>query len=460
MGTCRRWLGLMLLVVVAASSGAVALPAAAAPPPSLPVQADSAPAVATIGGSENLIVVRTKDNRIFYRIWKEFGFFPGEDTVGWREVPGGGRTPFAPAAARSSNGKVYVAVVGEAGQGMWVQSFDRVTKAWSGSWSLLGGNFSAGPELAADGGAANLTFLAPGLDGRIYFRLWHANVGYDASWRVIPTLTTSREVAARWITVSNPWNPYELVVVARGNDARIYTTKGLGTLNGSFQWDAWSQIPGGGLTDHGPAMEEFPTGQGYDGVTVMVRGTANGIFYQTMLQGVWNAIWRGLDDVGKTSFSPAIFLNGTPTVYITGPDRAVYQQKVSVAYHPPGAPIDWRVWFPWELDPGWHPVKGSLVKPPATNPTPPPPPPPPTSTHQYFLYCASHYTGTGESGTHYFHNVYAWARTLGEAAPAAVAWAENHQPSGTTFSSVIGGSCSANYGFSAPVVYISGGPNG
>ena len=455
-----RWAAALVAAVAMIVVGLVGAPEAAAAPASLPVAADSAPAVAKIAASENLLVVRTKDNRIFFRYWKDLGFFAGEDTLGWQEVPGGGRTPFAPAAVRSDNDKIYVAVVGLGGGGMWLQTFDRITRTWSGSWTNYGGSFSAGPELAPDGGAANLTMLAPGLDGQVYYKLWRPNATGDG-WRHLPGMVTSREVAARWVNLSdNGWLPYQLVVAARGNDARIYTATGLGTLGGSFTWSGWSQLPGGGLTDHAPAMEELDTGQVHDVVTVMIRGLDSAIYYQTMLFNVWNAVWRRLDHPGSTPFSPAIFINGTPTVYVVGPDRAIYQQKLQTSYTPPGAQPDWRVWFPWELQPGWITVKGSLVKPPTTPPSPPPPPPPGTSTHQYFLYCVSHFTGSGTSGTHYFNNVYAWATTVNEGWGKAANWGSTHQPGGTTFLSVVGGSCSANYGFNGPTWFTGGGPNG
>ncbi|MEU4394060.1 hypothetical protein [Kribbella sp. NPDC023855] len=145
--TARRVLALLATAVVAATALAVIAPAQQAAAASLPAQPDSAPAVTQLGsGSSTFAVVRTSDSRLFYNTGNWTAAWNNGGWNEWKELPGGGRTPFAPAVAKL-NGKIYVVVAGQGGKSMFTQAYSTSGYgSWEGTWHEIpgGGTFTAG----------------------------------------------------------------------------------------------------------------------------------------------------------------------------------------------------------------------------------------------------------------------------------------------------------------------------
>lgn len=332
-------------------------PASAAP---LPVKPDSAPAVIQLGGGSNTFTaIRTADNRLFYTTGNWTGAWGNGGWNEWKEIPGGGRSEFAPAVAKL-DGKVYVAVVGLGGKSMFTQAYTP-NGSWEGKWHEIpgGGTFIAGPAVAALEGA-QLAFAAPGLSGQVHYQHWHLSLGfYDGSWKkTIPGLTTNTAVGLSFAYAY-------LHVIARGNNKQIYST----TLdNGTFK--PWIEVPGGGLTNHAPALTTVPAANYGKGLVAVVRGVDNGLFYQTTDSKLkWRPSWKQLTHSGNTQFAPAVaYVGGSVTPYVVGQDRGVYGQAITAS------DSTGSTYVPHSIYGGWFVIPGSVVS--GGGGTPPPPPPP------------------------------------------------------------------------------------
>lgn len=268
--------------------------------------AAAAPAVTQYGNTAlDFVVVRTGDNRLF---WNSGAFRTNPSTgavyphwdAGWMEIPGSGRGRYAPAVT-VLNDRIYVAVVGSDGGSVWTQSYrwtgtDSIgDHRWEAGWNRLpdSGQFSAGPAIASHAGG--LMVLIPDASREIRWQFWHAASGWSGSWeRTVPggfrTDVAVGAASASQVVNAAGGLDHLLYVVARGGDGRIYYNSGvLG-----FWGDTWREIPGGGRTNHAPAVASTaPTATTNGNLVVMVRGTDDGIAYQ-MTKGesqTWSARW-------------------------------------------------------------------------------------------------------------------------------------------------------------------------
>ena len=127
-------------------------------------------------------------------------------------------------------------------------------------------------------------------------------------WAAITAFTTSVAVAARWIKPLDGVPFPQLVLVGRGDDRKLYEARGEYPRWAGTWVPGWTEIPGGGLTDHAPALAAFRRDAGngtpIEGVHVVVRGVANGIAYQTCKQHVEQRLV--VAPAASTDFGPEI----------------------------------------------------------------------------------------------------------------------------------------------------------
>lgn len=362
----------------------------------LPGGSSATPAVANFGPntSERLVVVRTPDSRLFWTMgsftntWETFSY------KGWNEIPGNGRSPYAPAASLLGE-HVYVAVVGSGGNGVWFQKINLNTWAWDPGWSVApgGGNFIAAPTLATLY-EKNLMVYAPTASGELKQATWRPDSGWVSTWWTTPGIRTHVAAAAAE-------SGFALHVFARGDDRRIYTMS-----ISAFHGTGWSEVPGGGRTDHAPAVGGTPNPQNTQRLVLAVRGTGDGIFYQAHKDGTWNPAWNLLPQPGGTPHAPAVGNYGDfPVMYVTGHDRAVYAQHLQ--YRAPDARFLEAAISPQPS--GWRRIPLSLPTTPAPQPNPPQPtPPPPPPVEQRFVFCYSNRSEIPRT----YHDTERWATNV------------------------------------------------
>ncbi len=209
---------------------------------------ESSPCVGNfLGGT--VVCVRSLDNRIYYSRQS------GEAWGSWSEVPGGGRTPSAPAVAGNllvvrgtDNGIHYT---GLAPAGSW--------RAWQQVAGV--GRTSSAP--AVTGYGAGYLSVVRGTDGGIYYQSFGSDLTTSGSWRPVP---------GEGRTPSAPALSGSLLVV-RGTDNHVYYN----SFDGLNTWEGWIEVPGGGRTPDSPSLAHSP---GY--FTLVARGMDDGI-YSTFL---------------------------------------------------------------------------------------------------------------------------------------------------------------------------------
>ncbi|MFE4924730.1 hypothetical protein [Streptomyces sp. NPDC056661] len=319
----------------------------------LPVKIASAPAVAYLGPAigmkdqNQLNVVRGEDNRIYYSV--EWIAKPEAGLLGWIEVPGGGKTPYEVSLHSDMwSEKVYAAAVGMNGNGVWVQTYDW-HNGWSGTWENWGGVFSSPPEIATFADEVTVLASAKADGNKLYYRRQPKSVPVDPSgsnWhRWTNTIVTTKKVAARYFrrTTDTVWT--DMMVTARGEDSKIYQCISR-TIFNTTNWKdcAWTEIPGGGRTNHGLAMAEWSTPERYELPDVLwlgSTGTDGKVYYQSYQNGCWNGGagcpsggWRNFPTQGNTVYGPGMYTLGTVNGF-SGPVVAVTEtpaQKSGIAY--------------------------------------------------------------------------------------------------------------------------------
>ena len=203
----------------------------------------SAPASTILGG--NLYVfARGMDDLLYFN--RNVGHWEG-----WKQVPGGERTPSAPGVADG------VLVARRADGAIRFNSFDGPT-AWRG-WRDVpdAGRTPSAPAITRFG--AGFFLVVRGTDDGIHYKSLGSNRESWGVWQRIPNgLTPSAPAMA------------EGFLLVRGTNDRLYEN----SFNGSDRWTGWKELPGGGLTHDAPTLAHAP---GY--FTLVVRGTDDGIHY-------------------------------------------------------------------------------------------------------------------------------------------------------------------------------------
>ncbi|MFF5176291.1 hypothetical protein ACFY3U_27220 [Micromonospora sp. NPDC000089] len=367
--------------VISLAGALLAAPVSAAESAALeyiPAPIASAPAVGIADAAQNqLQVVRTADNRIFYSISN-----PGypNANLGWSEIPGGGRTEYELSVySQKEAKKTYVAATGLGGQGIWLQELNWNTGSWKATWTNHGGAFESPPEIAVNSENRMVLLGSAKYDEyKVYYQLWYTGQPVNTSdWHAWKTpLGTTKKVAARW------WGHDYVLVAAVGSDRKIYNASSQPTPGTNLLKDDswWFEVPGGGLTDYGLSMTDWSAdGDPYaDTFWLAARGTADGFFYQTYQAGCWSGDdycsgtgWKQFPVQGGSPYGPSVYTLGTTTGF-AGPVLAVTEQKAfggGIAYqctrpdvpNPPGPrSLSKLKACPAPPAPGWNRVKGSI----------------------------------------------------------------------------------------------------
>jgi hypothetical protein len=137
-------------------------------------------------GNRTVAVVTATDGRIFYNWWDL-----GGGGHGWQEVPGGGRTDAAPAAALV-NGANYVFITVKGLDGNLYLNQGNVGGAFVG-WQRLGFASSVAPAMASSG--ARSVVVATGGDGQLYYNWWDLGDG-GHGWQPISGGPVTRDAPA------------------------------------------------------------------------------------------------------------------------------------------------------------------------------------------------------------------------------------------------------------------------
>ncbi len=208
----------------------------------------------------------------------------------WTEVPGGGiTTGTAPATAVLGN-DLHLFVIGGTDR-IYTNVFRSASANWSGWSEVPGGGIAGGSGPAAVVYRGNLHLFIINATGRIY-----ANILTPAGWgewNEVPGggIGTYGLAAA---TFQRLGASDELDLFVRGTNGGIYTN----TLAGT-SWSGWSEVPGGGITTHGPAATTFGS------LYLYVRGIGGGVYENArdLSTGEWGA-WREVSGGGIITAAP------------------------------------------------------------------------------------------------------------------------------------------------------------
>ncbi len=282
-------------MVGTATAGAVALNAHLALPAhaSGGLMTNYTPA-GTVGGGGWYFVATGTNGGIFQYVYSS--------NTGWTEIPGGWRTPSAPAAAAVNN-YAFVAVRGDnnyiyVNQGTPGGAF----VGWQRDFAM---QTDAAPSLTVNG---NQFFLfAKRLDDR-----WVLGGG-AAGWREVGSggSTTTTPVAS---VVQN-----YMFVAVRGGDGNVYLNQG--AVGGGFVGWQWAGI----TSDVAPALVT----SGSTDTLLFVKDRLGYIFFTWWQLGGGGNGWVKLNDFSNslTNLAPSVVVGetGQPnTVLITGTDGQIY----------------------------------------------------------------------------------------------------------------------------------------
>src|SRR5262245_52821168 len=83
-------------------------------------------------------------------------------------------------------------------------------------------------------------------------------------------------------------------------------------------WSGWGEVPGNGFTPDAPAAVG-----GLSGITLVVRGTDNRIYYSRWRLQYGYTAWSEVQGAGRTPSAPAVNSFG-PKIYVRGTDNRIY----------------------------------------------------------------------------------------------------------------------------------------
>jgi hypothetical protein len=209
-----------------------------------------APAAVRLGGAGLLyLLVRGPESGIYFNRLDTSG--GSEVWSGWREIPGRGRTPSAPAVTpyEDHQGNDLAVFVRDYNNGIAYNRYSSHRDAWTG-WSLVpgGGQTPSAPAVAYLGGLLHV-FVQDTIGGIQYNRTEPYGDTRWTGWRPVPGggFTPSAPGAAFGANGGS----FALSVVARGFDNLVYEN----VLDyPSFNWSGFHAIPGGQLTPGSPAL--------------------------------------------------------------------------------------------------------------------------------------------------------------------------------------------------------------
>lgn len=236
----------------------------------------------------------------------------------WVEVPGGGITNGAGPAAVEFNDNLYLFVTGQAND-VFVNVFHPAS-GWSG-WSVVpGGWMQSSSRLAATVFHDQLWLFAIGSGDIVSFNILGAS-GWSG-WIPAPIQTGTSGLAA-----TTAWNflfgEEELNLFVRGFGGHIFTS----VLRGNSFVTINTEVPGGGLTTHGPAATTLGD------LFVYIRGYDGGVYEneKDMLTGNWSG-WHQVSGGALATADPgAAGSHGGMMLSIRGGASHIWQNLL-----PPG----------------------------------------------------------------------------------------------------------------------------
>jgi hypothetical protein len=231
----------------------------------------------------------------------------------WTEVPGGGITNGTAPAAAVLGDNLHLFVVGGSDL-IFTNVYQSASGAWTG-WSVVpddGVAGGGGPAAVVYRG--NLYLFIIDAIGHIFVNVLTPS-GWG-TWNEVPSGGVGTHGLAA-TTFQQLGRPDELNLFVRGTDGHIYVN----SLTGST-WSGWSEVPGGGLTTHGPAA----TNSG--NVFLYVRGVGGGIYENSrdLVSGSWGS-WAEVPGGGYTTAAPGV-ATGHPTgivLAVRGLGAGIYQ---------------------------------------------------------------------------------------------------------------------------------------
>jgi hypothetical protein len=266
-----------------------------------------APAVGEIGGLL-YVFVRGWNSGIYYN---NVGISPDGTLTsgGFREIPGGGRTPSAPVAIEwddlDDHNSLAVFVRDESNRIKYI-FYDHEHDTWKGWREVPGGGLTLSPPAVAwIGGTVNV-YVRDLNNGIQQNRTAPLSGSRWSGWREIPGdgHTPSAPAAA-----FGDGGPSSLSVVVRGFDDGIWENVLSYPL---FSWSLWRAVPGGLRTPDAPALVVGRPRQAPP--PVFARGFDNGIYYNLRgAGGVPADEWMQFPGGGLTPSPPAAFdIYGSP----------------------------------------------------------------------------------------------------------------------------------------------------
>jgi hypothetical protein len=165
-----------------------------------------------------VVLARSAEGQILYNWW------PLGGSGSWAELPGGGRTDAAPAAALVGPDHNYLFAVVKGLDGNVYLNQGTLGGAFVG-WQQMG--FQTTVAVGAGSSGDNTVLVATADDGRIFYNWWP--LGGSGSWAELPG--GGRTDAAPAAALVGPDHNY-LFAVVKGLDGNVYLNQG--TLGGAF----------------------------------------------------------------------------------------------------------------------------------------------------------------------------------------------------------------------------------
>jgi hypothetical protein len=248
--------------------------------------------------------------------------FDGSSWSRWREVPDGARTPSAPAAVITPGRFLLVLIRNPDGS---IRSNNHTEGMlnpfrWSGWREVPGGGRTPSAPAAASpetGSGLGALLVVRGTDDGIHFN--GLSGGGWVGWDSVPGGgRTPSTPALVCIEHDLPFQSDERHLCVRGTDDGLHHNR----FDGS-EWSGWSAVPGGGRTIDAPAAVEFE-GDLY----LFVRGIGDGLHFNRF-DGSWSG-WSEVPGGGRTPSAPAVTVfEGDLYLFVRGTDDGLHFNRLS-----------------------------------------------------------------------------------------------------------------------------------
>jgi hypothetical protein len=262
----------------------------------------AAPAAESHQVNQLTVLVRGRDNQVWYRSWNP----------GWTDwTPFGGGFISGPSAVGYVTCDSFVCfppIIDVYGTGEDAQVWQRDSE--EATWTAIpGGILTSAPSVTLYVPDTNVyeEMLARGTDDAIYLRSRHVG-GPWTDWGSLAGGARSGPAAVSW-------GPGRLDVFVAGLDAQLWHR----WWDDVFGWSDWEAL--GGMLTSAPAVTTFGPGR----LDVFARGTDLQMWHKWFVGGIWSA-WEPLggyllSGLGAVSWSP-----GRIDVLAIGGDTAVYHK--------------------------------------------------------------------------------------------------------------------------------------